>query len=98
MRNGRGYKAANGAVFTTVGDLARFVSFELGYGPESVLKKKILGDSQSQVFWAGSDTQLGNGIGFMLVRQGNTLCMGHGGPVAVFLAGMLGLLANQPRW
>ena len=34
-RDGRGYKVPNGAIFTTVEDLARFVSFELGRGPDS---------------------------------------------------------------
>ena len=39
---GRGYKVPSGALYTTVGDMARFISFELGQGPESVLKKQTL--------------------------------------------------------
>ncbi len=74
-------------MFTTVGDLARFVSFELGYGPETVLNRKALLESQSQVFWAGEDASLGYGIGFMLVRKGETIGLGHGGAVSGFLAG-----------
>ena len=87
LKNGRGYKVPNGAVFTTVGDHARFISFEMGYGPEIVLKKKTLLDSQSQVFWAAGDATLGYGTGFMLVREANTIALGHGGSVAGFLAG-----------
>jgi CubicO group peptidase (beta-lactamase class C family) len=87
LRNGRGYKVPNGAVFTTVGDMARFVSFEMGYGPETVLNKKVLLESQSQMFWAQEDATLGYGLGLMLVRKGDTVGLGHGGSVAGFLAG-----------
>ena len=87
LKTGRGYKVPNGAVFTTVGDLARFVSFEMGYGSESVLKKKVLFENQSQVFWAGEDASMGYGVGFMLVRSGDVVALGHGGLVAGFLAG-----------
>src|SRR5262249_4860773 len=34
---GRGYKVPNGAIYTTVADLAKFMIFELGGGPETVL-------------------------------------------------------------
>ena len=34
---GRGYKMPNGAMYTTVGDLARFASFFMGEGPDTVL-------------------------------------------------------------
>ena len=87
LRTGRGYKVPNGAVFTTVGDMARFVSFEMGYGPEIVLNKKVLLESQSQMFWAGEDAMMGYGLGLMLVRKGDTVGLGHGGLVAGFLAG-----------
>jgi CubicO group peptidase (beta-lactamase class C family) len=87
LKNGRGYKVPNGAMFTTVGDLARFVSFELGYGSETVLKKKALLEGQSQVFWAGEDATMGYGVGFMLVRSGDSVGLGHGGSVSGFLAG-----------
>jgi CubicO group peptidase (beta-lactamase class C family) len=44
-RDGRGYKVPNGAIFTTVDDLARFVVFELGRGPDSVLDRSMLDES-----------------------------------------------------
>jgi len=62
LRKGRGYKVPNGAMFTTVRDMARFVSFEMGYGPEIVLNKKVLLESQSQMFWAGEDATMGYGL------------------------------------
>lgn len=39
----------DGALYTTVGDLAKFVVFELGEGPEAVLEKKTLEDNFSRV-------------------------------------------------
>jgi CubicO group peptidase (beta-lactamase class C family) len=87
LKNGRGYKVPNGAVFTTVSDMARFVSFEMGYGPESVLSRRILLESQSQMFWAEEDGAMGYGLGLMLVRKGDNVGLGHGGLVAGFLAG-----------
>jgi CubicO group peptidase (beta-lactamase class C family) len=87
VRTGRGYKVPNGAVFTTVGDMARFVAFEMGYGPEIVLTRKALRESQSQMFWADGDATNGYGLGLMLVRKGNIVGLGHGGLVAGFLSG-----------
>jgi CubicO group peptidase (beta-lactamase class C family) len=87
LRNGRGYKIPNGALFTTVGDLAKFVSFEMGDGPESVLKKSILADNRSRVYSARGDLTSGYGIGFMLSRQGDLISVGHGGSVAGYVAG-----------
>jgi CubicO group peptidase (beta-lactamase class C family) len=87
LRDGRGYKVPNGALFTTVGDLAKFVSFEMGDGPESVLKKSILADNRSRVYSARGDLSSGYGIGFMLSRQGDLIAVGHGGSVAGYVAG-----------
>src|SRR5688572_1072192 len=37
---GRGYRVPNGALFSTVNDLAKFVVWELGGGPATVLKRE----------------------------------------------------------
>ncbi|HKC85461.1 MAG TPA: serine hydrolase domain-containing protein [Blastocatellia bacterium] len=84
---GRGYKVPNGAMYTTVGDLARFLSFELGYGPESVLKKVTLEDNFKRVNSANGDLTSGYGIGFQAERHGSLITYGHGGAVAGYLAG-----------
>ena len=83
---GRGYKVPNGAMYTTVGDLARFLSFELGHGPESALKKATLEDNFKRVNSANGDLSSGYGIGFEVLRRGNLLAYGHGGSVAGYLA------------
>jgi len=87
LRDGRGYKIPNGALFTTVGDLAHFVSFEMGDGPEAVLKKSILTDNRSRVYSADGELSFGYGAGFMLYRHDNTTAVGHGGSVAGYVAG-----------
>src|SRR5262245_16326605 len=84
---GRGYKVPNGAMYTTVGDLARFVSFELGHGPASVLKKETLEDNFKRVNSASGDLTEGYGIGFQAERHGSLIAYGHGGSVAGYLAG-----------
>jgi CubicO group peptidase (beta-lactamase class C family) len=87
LRDGRGYKIPNGALFTTIGDLAKFVSFEMGYGPDSVLPKSTLDVFHSRVYSANGDLSYGYGIGFMLMRKGEVIALGHGGSVAGFRAG-----------
>jgi CubicO group peptidase (beta-lactamase class C family) len=59
---GRGYKVPNGAIYTTVGDLARFASFLIGQGPESVLKTASLQVFQMQSV-VPADLELTHGYG-----------------------------------
>jgi CubicO group peptidase (beta-lactamase class C family) len=87
LRDGRGYKIPNGALFTTVGDLAKFVSFEMGDGPETVLKKSILADNRTRASSTNGTLTSGYGIGFMLSRRGDLISVGHGGSVAGYQAG-----------
>jgi CubicO group peptidase (beta-lactamase class C family) len=83
---GRGYKVPNGAIYTTVADLARFVAFELGEGPETVLKKKTLADNQTRTNSSTNDLKNGYGVGFMVNRRGEFVVYGHGGSVAGYNA------------
>ncbi len=87
LRDGRGYKIPNGALFTTVGDLAKFLSFEMGDGPDSILKKSTLADNRTRVNSADGDFLSGYGVGFMLARRGDLISVGHGGSVAGYVAG-----------
>jgi CubicO group peptidase (beta-lactamase class C family) len=83
---GRGYKVPNGALYTTVGDLARFLGFQLGEGPESVLERATLSDIQSRVHSSGPRLGGGYGIGFQLTRRGEHVFLGHNGMVAGYTA------------
>ena len=83
---GRGYKVPNGAIYTTVGDLARFVAFETGADNPVVLKKTTLEDNYSRVNSSDGGLQSGYGIGFQLTRRHDLVVYGHGGSVAGYNA------------
>jgi CubicO group peptidase (beta-lactamase class C family) len=84
---GRGYKVPNGAIFTTVGDLARFASFLMGQGPETVLKTASLENFQlHSIVPADLALTSGYGIGFMAERREGYSEFGHGGSVAGYTA------------
>lgn len=82
--DGRGYRVPNGALWSTVGDLARFVAFELGEGPQGVLKKETQADNYSRVYSANGDLTSGYGLGFQATRRGTLVSLGHGGSTAGF--------------
>jgi CubicO group peptidase (beta-lactamase class C family) len=87
---GRGYKVPNGAIYTTVGDLAHFASFLMDQGPESVLKTASLERFQKQMA-VPADIGLtsGYGIGFQVDRRDNYVAFGHGGAVAGYTSMLL---------
>lgn len=87
-REGRGYKVPNGALFTTVDDLSRFVSFELGHGPESVLPSARLDSAFGGLVASSPDLGSGYGLGFMAMRRENITFTGHNGGVAGYGASM----------
>jgi CubicO group peptidase (beta-lactamase class C family) len=87
-RTGRGYKVPNGALFTTIDDLARFVAFELGRGPEAVLPHSRLDIAFGGIVASGADMGVGYGLGFMAMRRGDFTWTGHSGAVAGYTAAM----------
>jgi CubicO group peptidase (beta-lactamase class C family) len=87
LKNGRGYKVPNGALFTTLADLCKFVVFEMGNGPDSVLDKSVLADNQTRLYGADTTLKRGIGIGFFVERLADVELTGHGGQVAGFTAG-----------
>ena len=78
---GRGYKVPSGAVYTTVVDLARFISFELGQGPDSVLKKQTLEENYKHIekLQHPFDQISGYGVGFQELSCGDESLLGYGG-------------------
>lgn len=87
---GRGYKVPNGAIYTTAGDLARFVSFLMGQGPESVLKATSLDHFQRDIIMpANFGLTSGYGLGFQVDRRENYVAFGHGGEVAGYMSMLL---------
>jgi D-alanyl-D-alanine carboxypeptidase len=84
--DGRGYKVPNGAMYTTVGDLAHFVAFELGESSSNLLKKETQEDNYKRVNSSNGNLSSGYGIGFQLDRKGERVFLGHGGSVAGYRA------------
>ena len=87
-REGRGYKVPNGAIFTTVDDLARFVVFELSRAPDSVLARSVLDEAFEGIVASDRDLETGYGLGFMAMRRDDYSFLGHNGSVAGYLASM----------
>ena len=83
---GRGYKVPNGALYTTVGDLARFVAFELGEGPETVLPRRSWAENLTRTNSSSGELASGYGIGFMAQRDREIVTYGHSGSVAGYIA------------
>lgn len=87
-REGRGYKVPNGAIFTTVDDLSRFVELELGNGPASVLPAARLDSAFGGLVASSADLGVGYGLGFMAMRRQAFTFTGHSGGVAGYLSWM----------
>lgn len=84
--NGRGYRVPNGGLISTMRDLAKFVAWELGAGPDTVLKREAQADNYSRVMTAAGDMRGGYGIGFQVQRRGELTAYGHGGTTSGFLS------------
>lgn len=87
-RDGRGYKVPNGAIFTTVDDLARFVALELSRAPDSVVTRSMLDEAFAGVVATDRTLDTGYGLGFMAMSRNGYSFAGHGGSVAGYRAAM----------
>lgn len=85
-QSGRGYKVPNGAIYTTVGDMAKFEQLEMLGGPESVLSKKELEENAQRLITGNRGLDFGYGIGFLVQRQAGHVFIGHSGAVAGYVA------------
>jgi D-alanyl-D-alanine carboxypeptidase len=83
---GRGYRVPNGALFSTVTDLSKFVAWELGEGPAGILKKETQDANYARVFASGAAFTSGYGVGFQVSRRGDVVMLGHGGSTAGYHA------------
>jgi CubicO group peptidase (beta-lactamase class C family) len=91
---GRGYKVPNGAILSSVRDLARFVAWELGHGPERVLAPATRDANFRRVYSSSSGRgelalDAGYGVGFQAQRRGDVVMLGHGGSTAGYHASAL---------
>ena len=79
---GRGYKVPNGALYSTVADLARFIALETGGGPDSVLPRAALDGNYARLVYVNRRLTDAAGLGFVAVRDGDAVMFGHAGTVA----------------
>ncbi len=87
--DGRGYRVPNGALFSTVNDMARFVAWELGEGSAGLLKKETQDANYARAFFSGAAMTAGYGVGFQVSRRGEVVMLGHGGSTAGYHAAAL---------
>jgi CubicO group peptidase (beta-lactamase class C family) len=81
---GRGFKVPNGAIYTTVDDLSRFLTLLLGHGPQTVVPPARLDSAFRGVLDASGMPKAEYGIGFSVGRRGTLNAYGHGGAVSGF--------------
>ena len=86
QHDGRGYRVPNGALYSTVADMARFVVFALGEGPDSVLRKEVLDETFAKLSWDTAHQGSGYGIGMQVRRTGHLVVFGHDGDVPGYVA------------
>jgi CubicO group peptidase (beta-lactamase class C family) len=87
--DGRGYRVPNGALFSTVNDMAKFVAWELGEGPATILKKDTQDANYARAFFMNAAMTSGYGVGFQISRRGDVVMLGHGGSTAGYHASAL---------
>jgi CubicO group peptidase (beta-lactamase class C family) len=80
QRDGRGFKIPPGGLFSTVDDLAKFVSFEMGDGPESVLSRKAMEENRGRLLLLGQ-VDYAYGLGIQWHKLGDAIAWGHSGNV-----------------
>ena len=90
---GRGYRVPNGAIFSTITDLSKFVAWELGAGPAGLLKQTTQDENYRRVYSSTNNGDLamssGYGLGFQAARRGDVVMLGHGGSTAGYHASAL---------
>jgi CubicO group peptidase (beta-lactamase class C family) len=81
---GAGFRYPNGAAYTSLRDLARFASFELGLGPEAVLKTESLERMFGEKAFPGSGFTYGRG--YKVVARERYNAIGHDGSYVGYLS------------
>ena len=85
---GRGYKVPNGALFTTVEDLARFARFLLTEGPPALLPPGRLDRVLQATVPAPPEPDAAYATGFAIMRRDGMTLVGHNGGVSGHVASM----------
>jgi CubicO group peptidase (beta-lactamase class C family) len=76
---GRGYKVPVGGLYTTLEDLAKFLAFQMGDGPASVLRRDSLDAASRRLITVDRNMGEAYGTGFQLFTNGDVVLQGHAG-------------------
>lgn len=91
--SGLGFRVPSGGLYSTVGDLAKLVALELGYGPDSVVSRATLKLRDALPVMSNLSLDYGYGLGVQVYRWGDTVAVGHSGN----LAGYTSMVLYDPR-
>jgi CubicO group peptidase (beta-lactamase class C family) len=83
---GRGYKVPNGAAFSTVNDLAKFLAFEIGGGLAGVLKPEYFEQGFQELIATDEKLENGSALGYEIQREGSSVIFGHQGEIVGYVA------------
>ena len=86
---GMGRGTPPGGLYSTVGDLAKLLSLEIGFGPDSVLAPEILKLREDVPVAANTSLSYGYGLGFQAYRWADTVAVGHSGNVSGYTSMVL---------
>lgn len=79
---GLGYSVPAGGLYSTVGDLAKLVSFQIGLGPDSILRPETLQRRNAVPVASFPELDFGYGLGVQVMRWADTTALGHSGNLA----------------
>jgi CubicO group peptidase (beta-lactamase class C family) len=83
---GPGYALPAGGLYSTVGDMAKLVSFQLGFGPDSVLSPATIARRNAVPLTSVNGLPFGYGLGTQVSRWGDTTGVGHSANTAGYTA------------
>jgi len=81
-QNGLGISLASGGAYSTVGDVAKLVSLQLGFGPDSVVTRQTLSLRDNVPVAGNTALNYGYGLGVQVWRWADTVAVGHSGNLA----------------
>ena len=79
---GLGYSVPAGGLYSTVGDVAKLVSFQIGFGPDSILRPETLERRNAVPIASFPELYWGYGLGVQVARWADTTAVGHSGNLA----------------
>jgi CubicO group peptidase (beta-lactamase class C family) len=85
-KDGRGYRVPSGGLYSTLGDLARFLAYHQGLGPDGVPGRTVIARAREGLVASERGLQGGYGQGFEVYRRGNLTWIGHAGGVVGYQA------------